>query len=87
MKPNRRDVASLSAPSVERPHLQLHDSEVVSFWEAAVVERVAGAAVALVQILIHPQTKVPTAEGREDVGKKIKLSLYFLQFGLTEYPL
>lgn len=33
-----------SASSAERPHLQLHDSEVVGFWEATVIEGVAGAA-------------------------------------------
>lgn len=47
--------------SGERPHLQLHDSEVVSFWEATVVESVAGAAATQVQILIHPKTKVTAA--------------------------
>lgn len=51
-------------PSAERPGLQVHDSKVVSFWEAAVVEGEAGAAAAEVQILIHPQTKV-TTERRE----------------------
>lgn len=51
--------------SAERPHLQLHDTEVVRFGEATVVESVAGAAAAQVQILIHPQTKVTAAQETE----------------------
>lgn len=46
--------------SDEPPHLQLHDPEVVGFREAAVVESVAGAAAAHVQVLVHPQSKVAT---------------------------
>lgn len=66
--------------SAERPHLQLHDSEVISFWEATVVEGVAGAAATQIQILIHPQTKVTTAgRKRQRVVKKEK-SLFFPLF-------
>lgn len=50
-----------SPSSDEPPHLQLHDSEVVGFREAAVVEGVAGAAAAQVQVLVHPQSKVAAA--------------------------
>lgn len=50
-----------SPPSDEPPHLQFHDSEVVGFREAAVVEGVAGAATAQVQVLVHPQSKVAAA--------------------------
>lgn len=50
-----------SPSSDEPPHLQLHDSEVVGFREAAVVEGMAGAAAAQVQVLVHPQSKVATA--------------------------
>lgn len=32
--------------SAERPHLQLHDSEVIGFREATVIESVTGAAAA-----------------------------------------
>lgn len=51
--------------SPECPHLQLYDVEVVSFWEAAVVEGVTGATPAQVQSLIQPQAKVTTAEERK----------------------
>lgn len=54
--------------SGELPHLQLHDSEVVGFREAAVVEGVAGAAAAEVQVLIHPQSKVATARGERSLN-------------------
>lgn len=50
--------------SAKRPSLQVYDSKVVGFGQAAVVEGEAGAAAADVQILIHPQTKV-TTEGRK----------------------
>lgn len=56
--------------SPECPHLQLHDVEVVSFREAAVVEGVTGATPAQVQHLIQPQAKVTTAEERK---KRISL--------------
>lgn len=56
--------------SPERPHLQLYDVEVVSFWEAAVVEGVTWATPAQVQRLIQPQAKVTTAEERK---KRISL--------------
>lgn len=61
---SRRPLA-LSPSSGELPHLQLHDSEVVGFREAAVVEGVAGAAAAQVQVLIHPQSKVATAREKD----------------------
>lgn len=74
--------------SGERPHLQLHDSEVVSFWEATVVESVAGAAATQVQILIHPKTKVTAAE-KESKGKRLKwLSrIFFFRLNKKEYTL
>lgn len=50
--------------SAECPRLQVHDSKVIGFRQATVVEGEAGAAAAEVQILIHPQTKV-TTEGRK----------------------
>lgn len=55
--------------SAERPHLQLHDAEVVRFRQAAVVEGVAGAAAAHVQALIHPQPEVTTEDRSTDLGK------------------
>lgn len=51
----------LSGSSAERPHLQLHHAEVGRFCQAAVVERVAGAAAAQIQVLIHPQAEVTAA--------------------------
>lgn len=48
--------------AAERPHLQLHDAEVVGLSEAAVVEGVARAAASPIQTLIHPQPKVTTEE-------------------------
>lgn len=62
-----------AASSAECPHLQLHDSEVIGFWEATVVESVAGAAATQVQILIHPQTKVTTASTN---SKGVQISFY-----------
>lgn len=46
--------ATTSVSSAERPGLQIHDSKVIGFWEATVVEGEAGAAAAKIQILIHP---------------------------------
>lgn len=46
--------------SAECPSLQVHDSKVIGFRQATVVEGEAGAAAAVVQTLIHPQTKVTT---------------------------
>lgn len=66
----------VTASSAERPHLQLHDPEVVGFWEAAVIEGVAGAAATQVQILIHPQTEV-TAAGKRDEEKREMSFLFF----------
>lgn len=54
--------------SAKSPHLQLHDSKVVCFCEAAVIEGEAGAAAAQVQILIHPQPKVTASSS---YGKRI----------------
>lgn len=68
--------------SGERPHLQLHHSEVVGFREAAVVESVAGAAATQVQILIHPQTKVTTASAN---SKGVQVS--FNKEGVLSSPL
>lgn len=62
-----------SAPSVERPYLQLHDTEVVGFWQTAVVEGVAGAAAAKIQVLIKPQTKVTTEEETDEMGEGVSI--------------
>lgn len=59
--------------SAKSPHLQLHDSKVVCFWEAAVIEGEAGAAAAQVQILIHPQPKVTTSSPN---GKRVQVAFY-----------
>lgn len=59
--------------SPECPHLQLHDVEVVSFREAAVVEGVTGATPAQVQHLIQPQAKVTTSSSN---SKRVQVSLY-----------
>lgn len=59
--------AAASVSSAERPGLQVHDSKVIGFREATVVEGEAGAAAAEIQILIHPQTKVTTEERKYSV--------------------
>lgn len=60
------DEASQGHSSAERPHLQLHDLEVIGLGEATVIEGVAGAAATQVQVLIHPQTEVTTAGTRNE---------------------
>lgn len=68
--------ASQKVSSAKRPHLQLHDSEVVGVRQTAVVEGKAGAAAAQVQVLIHPQTEVTTAAGKRE--RATSFTFYFL---------
>lgn len=76
---NQRPLAVLPS-SGEPPHLQLHDSEVVGFREAAVVEGVAGAAPAQVQVLIHPQTKVATAREKDNLSESTSWDKHYMHW-------
>lgn len=71
--------ATTSMSSAKRPGLQIHDSKVIGFWEATVVEGEARAAAADIYILIHPQTKVTTDERKYSV---IGPHLHFVDYNV-----
>ena len=57
---------AVGVPSVEGPHLQGDDVEVVLLGEATVVEGVAGLAAAAVQRLVQPQAEVAACRGGDE---------------------